>query len=100
MQSTCSISHILFEFIIAFCDECHRQDINQELDLHSNLLSDIDHNVDKTSSSLKTQTKKAQNLVAESGGCCGLCVILFLVGVIVMLVATNWACHAFNSSKC
>jgi hypothetical protein len=77
-----------------------RQDIHEELDLQSNLLNEIDTGVDKTTRGLKTQTKKAEQLIVDSGGCCGLCVIFFLVGIIVLLVATNYACYVFNKDKC
>ena len=53
-----------------------------------------------TSMSALAQTKKAEQLVVDSGGCCGLCVIFFLVGIIVLLVATNYACYVFNKDKC
>lgn len=68
--------------------------------MQSGLLNEIDQGVDKTTSGLKTQTKRAEKLMEDSGGCCGLCIILVLMGVIAMLALTNWACHVFNEKKC
>jgi small-conductance mechanosensitive channel len=68
------------------------EDINQELDVHSGLLNQLDKGVDNTT--------KAEAIQEESGGCLGLCIIFFLVGVILMLVATNWACYVFDKNKC
>ena len=81
-------------------------DIGQELDLQSSLLDDLDKGVDKTTGKIKSNTKRAGALIEESdnglcgSGWCGFCTILILIGVIIMLVATNYACYVFNSNKC
>ncbi len=81
-----------------------RQDIHSELDLHSNLLEEIDAGVDKTSAKLKTQTKKVDAISQESGGCCngccGLIIIFALIVVIILLVTTNYGCYVFAPQKC
>ena len=75
---------------------CCRQDIHAELDIHSSLLTEIDSGVDKTNTTLKTQTKKVEAIAEQTGGClagcCGLFIIFFLLLVIVMLIFTSWAC--------
>lgn len=76
-------------------------DIGSELDLHSSLLNDLDHGMDKTTGKLKTNTKNAIVLQEESSsGWCGICTIVILIGIIILLAATNYACYVFNKDKC
>ena len=87
-------------FVWIASDFLSSEDINTELDLHHGLLDQLDKGVDKTSQNIKTQTKKAEAIQQESGGCLGLCVIFFLIGVILLLATTNYACHVFNKDRC
>jgi hypothetical protein len=72
------------------CPFCS-QDIHTELDLHANLLEEIDAGVDKTSGNIKTQTKKVEGILEETSACncCGLCTIFLLFLVIVLLIFVN-----------
>ena len=75
-------------------------DINQELDLHANLLGELDSAVDATDARLQRNTKRIEIVQEESGGCCGLLTMAILFGLMVMLLITNWGCHVFKPSKC
>ena len=75
-------------------------DINQELDLHANLLNELDSAVDATDARIQRNTKRVEIVTEESAGCCGLLTMGVLFAIIVMLIATNWACHIFKPSKC
>eukprot|EP00455_Lapot_gusevi_P021116 TRINITY_DN2220_c0_g1_i10.p1 TRINITY_DN2220_c0_g1~~TRINITY_DN2220_c0_g1_i10.p1 ORF type:complete len:237 (+),score=60.02 TRINITY_DN2220_c0_g1_i10:110-820(+) len=62
------------------------QDINAELDLHHNLLAEIDHGVDVTQAKIQANTKRVEQVEEQSGGCLGMCIIFFLIGVILLLL--------------
>lgn len=67
-------------------------DINQELSLHENILSELDSAVDNTDARLQRNTKRVEIVTEESGGCCGLVTMAILFAIIVMLLVTNWGC--------
>jgi len=75
-------------------------DINAELDLHVNLLGELDSAVDSTDARLQRNIKRIEIVQEKSGGCCGLIIMLVLFVLIIILLVTNWACHIFNSKKC
>jgi SYP5 family syntaxin len=75
-------------------------DINAELDLHANLLDELDTAVDATDARLQRNTKRIEIVQEKSGGCCGMIIMVILLVLIVILLVTNWACHIFNSKKC
>jgi hypothetical protein len=75
-------------------------DINQELDLHAGLLTELDSAVDSTDARLQRNTKRIEIVQEQSGGCCGMLTMAVLLGLIIMLLVTNWACHIFKPSKC
>jgi SYP5 family syntaxin len=75
-------------------------DINAELDLHANLLDELDTAVDATDARLQRNTKRIEIVQEKSGGCCGMIIMIVLLILIVILLVTNWACHIFNSKKC
>jgi ribosome assembly protein YihI (activator of Der GTPase) len=75
-------------------------DINAELDLHQNLLGELDTAVDATDARLQRNTKRIEIVSEKAGGCCGLITMVILFALIVILLATNWGCHVFKPSKC
>ena len=75
-------------------------DINQELDLHANLLNELDSAVDSTDARLQRNTKRVELVTEQSGGCCGLIIMAILFVLIIILLVTNWGCHVFKPSKC
>jgi len=76
------------------------QDMSNELDLHKHLLSDLDNAVDATDERIKLNTQRVETVNEKAGGCCGMLIMLFLLGIIVFLLASNQACHIFNSDRC
>jgi len=74
--------------------------ISNELDLHKHLLSDLDNAVDATDERIKLNTARVETVNEKAGGCCGMLIMLFLLGIIVFLLASNQACHIFNSDRC
>lgn len=75
-------------------------DINQELDLHANLLGELDSAVDSTDARLQRNTKRIEIVQEESSGCCGLLTMGLLFALLIILLVTNWGCHVFKPSKC
>jgi len=75
-------------------------DINQELDLHANLLDELDTEVDRVDGRLQRNTKRVELVTEKSGGCCGLLIMAVLFVIIILLLVTNWGCHIFNTDKC
>lgn len=75
-------------------------DINRELDLHSNLLNDLDSAVENTDTQIQRNTRRIDIIEEKSGGWCALCTMLLLLGLIIFLAVSNDACHIFNSKKC
>jgi len=76
-------------------------DISTELDLHKSLLSDLDHNVDRTDGKIRANTNRIEVVEKEeSGGCCALIVMVLLLVLIIFLASSNYACHVFKPSKC
>jgi len=74
--------------------------ISNELDLHKHLLSDLDNAVEATDERIKLNTQRVETVNEKAGGCCGMLIMLFLLGIIVFLLASNQACHIFNSDRC
>jgi len=76
------------------------QEINQELDLHTRLLDDLDGAVTATDERIVTNIKKVDHIDRKSGGCCHLITIMLLFALIVFFAASNLPCHIFRPSKC
>jgi len=72
------------------------QDINQELDLQHHLLNDLDAAVDHTDRKIQQNTKKIDQIEnKESGGWIPLIIMIILLGLIIMLFATDYLCPVF-----
>lgn len=74
-------------------------DINQELDLHANLLTELDHAVDNTDTRMQRSIKRVEIVTEQSGGWCGLFCMILLFGIIVSLLVTDWGCK-LPGAKC
>ncbi|XP_024977247.1 syntaxin-52-like [Cynara cardunculus var. scolymus] len=62
--------------------------VNEELDLHTRLIDDLDHHVDVTDSRLKRVQKHLAILNKRTkGGCSCLGLLLSVVGIVMLLVA-------------
>ncbi|XP_071730251.1 syntaxin-52-like [Rutidosis leptorrhynchoides] len=62
--------------------------VNEELDLHTRLIDDLDEHVDVTDSRLKRVQKNLAVLNKRTkGGCSFLCLLLSVIGIIVLVVA-------------
>lgn len=62
--------------------------VNEELDLHTRLIDDLDEHVDVTDSRLKRVQKNLAVLNKRTkGGCSCLCMLLSLIGIVVLVVA-------------
>ncbi|KAI3673836.1 hypothetical protein L6452_39966 [Arctium lappa] len=62
--------------------------VNEELDLHTRLIDDLDHHVDVTDSRLKRVQKNLAILNKRTkGGCSCLGLLLSVIGIVVLLVA-------------
>lgn len=78
------------------------QDINQELDLHAHLLTELDSAVDQTDGRIQRNTKRITNIEqAEGSGCCFMIIVILLAVLIVLLLAApNWFCKILPKSHC
>ncbi|KAB2631075.1 syntaxin-51-like [Pyrus ussuriensis x Pyrus communis] len=63
--------------------------VNEELDLHTRLLDNLDQQVDSTNSNLQRVQKKLAVLNKRSKGGCS-CLILLVIGVVILIIVT-WA---------
>ncbi|XP_071736589.1 syntaxin-52-like [Rutidosis leptorrhynchoides] len=62
--------------------------VNEELDLHTRLIDDLDEHVDVTDSRLKRVQKNLAILNKRTkGGCSFLCLLLSVIGILVLVVA-------------
>ncbi|KAJ0578781.1 putative target SNARE coiled-coil domain-containing protein [Helianthus annuus] len=62
--------------------------VNEELDLHTRLIDDLDEHVDVTNSRLKRVQKNLAILNKRArGGCSCLCMLISVVGIVVLVVA-------------
>ncbi|KAI4307938.1 hypothetical protein L6164_031062 [Bauhinia variegata] len=62
--------------------------VNEELDLHTRLIDDLDQHVDVTDSRLRRVQKNLAILNKRTkGGCSCLCLLLSVVGIVVLIVA-------------
>jgi chromosome segregation ATPase len=75
-------------------------DINNELTLHDHLLTELDSAVEATDGRIVRNTARIDEIEQRSGGWCPIIIMVLLLALIVLLLATNWACHIFNSDKC
>eukprot|EP00163_Fabomonas_tropica_P003651 TRINITY_DN1314_c0_g2_i3.p1 TRINITY_DN1314_c0_g2~~TRINITY_DN1314_c0_g2_i3.p1 ORF type:complete len:256 (-),score=30.21 TRINITY_DN1314_c0_g2_i3:131-898(-) len=66
--------------------------VNEELDLHQHLLSDIDAGVDKTSGKLRRETKRLNKITKKQKSCCALVCMFLLIAILVTLALTKWGC--------
>ncbi|KAG9453196.1 hypothetical protein H6P81_006100 [Aristolochia fimbriata] len=65
--------------------------VNEELDLHTRLLDNLDHHVDSTDSRLQRVQKKLAILNKHTkGGCSCMCLLLAVVGIVILIVVI-WA---------
>jgi syntaxin 8 len=76
------------------------QDINQELNLHEHLLTELDGAVESTDARIQRNTKRIGLIQESSGGWCGLIIMFVLFVIIVLLLSTNYGCHVFKPSAC
>lgn len=74
-------------------------DINQELDLHANLLNELDSAVENTDARLQRNIRRVDIVTEKAGGWCGIICMLLLFGLIISLLVTNWGCH-LPKAKC
>ncbi|KAM0993609.1 hypothetical protein ACFX15_008875 [Malus domestica] len=63
--------------------------VNEELDLHTRLLDNLDQQVDSTNSNLQRVQKKLAVLNKRNKGGCS-CLILLVIGVVILIIVT-WA---------
>ncbi|KAJ0936353.1 putative target SNARE coiled-coil domain-containing protein [Helianthus annuus] len=62
--------------------------VNEELDLHTRLIDDLDEHVEVTDSRLKRVQKNLAILNKRTkGGCSCLCMLLSVIGIVVLVVA-------------
>ncbi|KAJ7964555.1 Syntaxin-51 [Quillaja saponaria] len=62
--------------------------VNEELDLHTRLIDDLDHHVDVTDSRLRRVQKNLAILNKRTkGGCTCCCMLLSVTGIVVLVVA-------------
>lgn len=62
--------------------------VNEELDLHTRLIDDLDEHVDVTDSRLRRVQKNLAILNKRTkGGCSCMCMLLAVVGIIILIVA-------------
>ncbi|XP_068659673.1 syntaxin-52-like [Aristolochia californica] len=65
--------------------------VNEELDLHTRLLDNLDQHVDSTDSRLQRVQKKLAFLNKRTkGGCSCMCLLLAVVGIVILIVVI-WA---------
>ena len=65
------------------------EDINQELDLHTSLLDDLDGAVDSTSRRLEDNTDRVKDVEEKEASCMPLCIIFVLLMAIIALLFVN-----------
>lgn len=76
-------------------------DINEELDLHKRLLSDIESGTERTGAKLGREQKRLTKLTKAQTGCCVFVVLFLLIGILVALALTQWGCKiVYSSSYC
>ncbi|KAF8405780.1 hypothetical protein HHK36_007858 [Tetracentron sinense] len=65
--------------------------VNEELDLHSRLLDNLDQHVDSTDSRLQQRVQKNLAILNKrtKGGCSCMCLLLSVIGIVI-LVAVIW----------
>lgn len=62
--------------------------VNEELDLHTRLIDDLDYQVDVTDSRLRRVQKNLAILNKRTGGGCScMCMLLAVVGIVILVVA-------------
>lgn len=72
----------------------------KQLIKHGELLTELKDGVDGTDARMHGNIRSVE-LVEEGsrGGCCALLVMVALLGLIVSILASNWACHILPSIK-
>lgn len=61
--------------------------VNEELDLHTRLIDDLDHHVDVTDSRLQRVQKNLAILNKRTkGGCSCMCMLIAVIGIVVLVV--------------
>ena len=75
-------------------------DINQELHLHHQLLGELDDQIDRTDSRIKSSTRTVADISdRDSGGWCSFCTMVLLLVLVVIMATTNWFCF-LNVKRC
>ena len=59
------------------------QDINDELNLHTELLDDLDRGTEETTINIRDGTRRADDLIKRDTSCKGTCIMVLLLAVIV-----------------
>ena len=62
------------------------EDIGDEVDVHMNLLGDLDKSVDSTNDKLMYAAKKAEELIQKSSNGCLMCIIILLVTILFVII--------------
>eukprot|EP00162_Nutomonas_longa_P002289 comp12904_c0_seq1/m.17313 comp12904_c0_seq1/g.17313 ORF comp12904_c0_seq1/g.17313 comp12904_c0_seq1/m.17313 type:complete len:263 (-) comp12904_c0_seq1:23-811(-) len=75
-------------------------EVNDELDLHKALLSDIENGTDKLDAKLAKQQKNLTHLTKKQMGCCIFVVLFLLIAILVTLALTHWGCDIVGGSRC
>lgn len=75
-------------------------DVGKEINLHANLLDDIDDRMDSNDARLAASTHNVEQLEEQTTSCWTYLLIVFLFIVIIFLAFTNQACIVFNPSRC
>lgn len=75
-------------------------DINQELHLHHQLLGELDDQIDRTDSRIKSSTRTVADISErDSGGWCSFCTMVILLVMIVLMATTKTFCF-LNVNRC